>query len=236
MELPIDKPLRRRIPLKEDFSFLETVTKKIQEISPFELVDDWGYEWQGTEHFLRLFYNFETKTQATVCLSRDEMFTHAYVKVMTRAQDGKVYTTWNYPFSASLKLSPEQLLHWDRTSSSFEGIIQSHHEFLERHLNSLDEITHQAPEEFLELLQRDQRRLVDHNLSLGVLKESGKGMCRYTWRSLVFSLDSVSERHGPSSLTHIDLKIRDLALQRIPTFRSRFGVPQIELLQLGKST
>jgi hypothetical protein len=194
MELPIDKPLRRRIPLKEDFSFLETVTKKIQEISPFELVDDWGYEWQGTEHFLRLFYNFETKTQATVCLSRDEMFTHAYVKVMTRAQDGKVYTTWNYPFSASLKLSPEQLL------------------------------------------QRDQRRLVDHNLSLGVLKESGKGMCRYTWRSLVFSLDSVSERHGPSSLTHIDLKIRDLALQRIPTFRSRFGVPQIELLQLGKST
>ena len=164
MDLPIERPLRRRIPSE----------------------DDWGYEWNGAEDFFRLFYDSETRTQAVVCLTEGEVMTHAYAKLISRAPDNQIYTTWNYPFAASLKQSPYDRLHWDRTSDSFDGILSSHQDFLERMNLSSDEIEDQGTSTFIETLSAYQRRIVDHNLSQGVLKPSGEGVCRYTWRGLIF--------------------------------------------------
>lgn len=186
MDLPMDRPLRRRVLPNADFPFLGNATDEIEELSEFERVDDWGYEWQGTQHFFRLFYDPATKIQAAVCMTRDEALHHAYVKLVSRSKDGRVFTTWNHPFPPSLKLNPEQRLHWDRTSESFDDILASHLDFLAREGVSEEAITGQKPEEMLDGLRKDQRRLVDHNLALGVLRASGEGVCRYTWRGLIF--------------------------------------------------
>ncbi len=186
MDLPIEKPLRRRIPPEDTYPFLAASASEIENVGAFEHIDDWGYEWNGAEHFFRLFYDTETRTQAIVCLTADEFMTHAYVKLVSRASNDQAYTTWNYPFAASLKQSPENRLHWDRTSASFYGILDSHLEFLDRMHISSEEIKDQDTNNFMEMLRADQRRLVDHNLSQGVLKPSGEGVCRYTWRGLIF--------------------------------------------------
>lgn len=185
MDFPIERPLRRRVLPKEDFPFLDAAYESIEDVGKFEHIDDWGYEWQGSEHFFRLFYDLETKTQAIVCLTTDHTMAHAYVKLVSRGSDDQVYTTWNYPFSASLLQSPEHRLHWDRSSATFEGILESHLEFLKRSVPS-NQLAAQDPSSFLEMLRKDQRRLVDHNLSRGLLKSSGEGSCRYTWRGLIF--------------------------------------------------
>ena len=71
----------------------------------FKDTGDWGYEWNGAEHFLRLYYDTETRTHTVVCLTEDEAITHTYVKLVSRAS--------NFPFAASLKQSPDHRLHWD---------------------------------------------------------------------------------------------------------------------------
>ncbi len=188
MDLPIERSLRRRIPPKEDFPFLELATHEIEELEDgdYQLIDDWGYEWQGSAHFFRVFHDADHKTQAVICLTREQHMHHAYVKLVSRTEDGHVYTTWNYPFSASLKLSPLHIVNWDRSAHSFESLYYSHQELLELHGLGPDTLTTQGPDDFASLLQEDQKQMVSHNLSLGLLKASGKGMCRYTWRGLVF--------------------------------------------------
>lgn len=186
LELPLDKPFRRRIPPREDFPNLPDATEEIEAAGPFELVDDWGYEWMGTEHFFRLFYDASTRTQAAICMTRDEHLVQSYVKLVTRTQQGEVFTTWNYPFCAGLKLSPNQRLHWDRASDTFLGIFEEHQHFLQEAGVPSSEITEQEPEALLNGFKQDQRQQMDHNVALGVLRTSGDGMCRYTWRGLVF--------------------------------------------------
>ncbi len=186
MDLPVDKPLRRRIPPNEDFPFLGDTTDEIEASGGFELIDDCGYEWQNTEHFFRFFYDPSRRVQAGVCMIQDDSFLHAYVKLVSRSSAGTVYTTWNYPFSASLKLSPEHRLHWDRNSETFEALLESHLHFIEKKRKPGETIDPQDATAFQESLRKDQRRLVDHNLALGFLKASGEGCCRYTWRGLLF--------------------------------------------------
>ncbi len=186
LELPIDKPWRRRVPPQDDFPHLDSATSEIEELNEFQIVDDWGYEWRGTEHFFRLFYDPSSRTQAAVCMTRDDKVAQTYVKLVSRSQGGQVYTTWNYPFCASLKPSPDHRLHWDRSSESFAEIFANHAKFLRKEGIGEEAIAEQKPDEFLHRLKDDQRRLVDLNMALGVLKASGEGLCRYSWRGLIF--------------------------------------------------
>ncbi len=186
MDLPLDRPIRRRVPPRDDFPFLDSMSEEITQVESFEIVDDWGCEWQDSEHFYRVFYDHDSKTQVVLCMVKDGGVNHAFIKLVTRTDDGKSFTTWNYPFSSSLKPSPDQRLHWDRASETFEEIKESHMQFLDRNLVSLDWVAEQQPEEFIETLRKEQRTLMDHNIEQGLLTRSGKGTCRYSWRGLVF--------------------------------------------------
>ncbi|MDB4491807.1 hypothetical protein N9260_02190, partial [bacterium] len=42
MDLPIEKPLRRRIPPEDAYPFLAASASEIEKVGAFEHIDDWG--------------------------------------------------------------------------------------------------------------------------------------------------------------------------------------------------
>ncbi len=74
-DLPIKRLLRRRILPENEDPFLAASAAEIQEVGTFKDTSDWGYEWNGAEHFFRLYYVTETRTQTVVCLTEDELRT-----------------------------------------------------------------------------------------------------------------------------------------------------------------
>lgn len=186
MRMPLDRPFRRRTPPREDFPFLDQATQEIEDVSEFRHVDDWGFQWEESQHFYRFFYDESTKTEAAICMVDDGVVRHAFIKLVSRSTTGRVYVTWNYPFSSPLKVDPSVRLNWDRGSESFEGLVASHLYFLSKYDLQEDDLIALEPDEMLEQMKEDQRRQVDHNLETGVLLPSGEGTCRYSWRGLLY--------------------------------------------------
>ena len=85
-----------------------------------------------TAQFFRLFYKEEDRAQATICLNEQNDLSFYYLRISSRAQDGKIWTTWNYPLSYGLKLSPQFRINRQRPDQSFWQLYQSHKSFLQQ--------------------------------------------------------------------------------------------------------
>ena len=136
--LPVDRVIRPRTPPShERFPNLEDLTEEV-EAEAFQVVDDVGCDWDTQRQFLRLFHRASDQTQAAVCLVDQDDIAFYYITLVTRARDGQVFTTWNYPFSYSLKFGPENHVLRVRAEASFSSICQAHQNFLVRNSVRLD--------------------------------------------------------------------------------------------------
>ena len=186
VRLPVDRIVRPRTPPShERFPNLDDLTEEV-EAEAFEVVDDVGCDWDAQRQFLRLFHRASDQTQAAVCLVDQDDIAFYYVSLVTRARDGQVFTTWNYPFSYSLKFGPENHVLRVRAEASFSSICQAHQNFLARNSVSPDEVPSLEPSQMQNLLQNDLRSQISHNVAAGLLALETDGKVRYTWRGLFY--------------------------------------------------
>ena len=186
MTLPLEKNLRPKSPPnREIFPELPELSDEI-EGEGFEQVDDCGWDWDDYQQFFRLFYKLDERSQAAICLVEQNGVGFYYLSLSSRAKDGQIWTTWNYPFSYSLKLVPESRINRLSADLSFLDLYFSHREFLSLHGIECDNLEPLAPEQIHLEIQQDLRAQIAHNITVGVLTQSPSGEVRYSWRGLFF--------------------------------------------------
>lgn len=186
LRMPLEKRLRSTFaPSSDRFPQLRELTREIEEAG-FEKLEDTSFQWDGANQFMRLFYHPAEKLQASVCLLEQDEIAIAWVSLNARTPDGRTWTTWNYPFSHTMKLAPEVTLNTTPDVGSFDELQERHRSFLLRRGLSPAHLAAQDPERFPELIMKETRRQVDHNLDQGLIRLSGEGTFRYSWRGYLF--------------------------------------------------
>jgi len=186
LRLPKQKQLRPKSPPSQDvFPTLNDITKEIENAG-FVHVSDAGWDWEDYRQFFRLFYKPDDRAQATICLNEQHDLSFYYLRISSRAKDGLIWTTWNYPLSYGLKLTPHFRINRQRPDQSFWQLYQSHREFLRD--NTIDPATvDPMDEEKIQAeIEKDLRDQIAHNIDEGVLKETGDGEVKYSWRGMLY--------------------------------------------------
>src|SRR6266404_4373660 len=186
LRLPKEKRLRPKSPPSTSlFPALDEISREIEN-EGFAHVNDAGWDWEDYRQFFRLFYKTDDRAQATICLNEQYDLSFYYLRISSRAKDGIVWTTWNYPLSYGLKLTPQFRINRQRPDQTFWQLYQSHREFLRRNrvdvgtIDPLDEDRIQAE------IEKDLRDQIAHNIDKGVLRETPDGEVKYSWRGMIY--------------------------------------------------
>ena len=186
LTLPLEKNLRHKTPPNsETFPALNEITEEI-EGEQFEHTNDAGWDWEDYAQFFRIFYKTSERTQTAICLIDQRDVAFFYLSISSRAKDGTIWTTWNYPFSYSLKLVPQWRVNRLRGDQSFLQIYESHRQFLHQNRVRLNDLEELDAEQIQNEIQKDLRAQITHNISAGVLKQNAAGEIRYSWRGMIF--------------------------------------------------
>jgi hypothetical protein len=184
--LPSEKNVRHKSPPHRDFfPALDDLTSEI-EAEGFEHVEDLGRDWEDMQQFYRVMYNPKERVQAVVCLMEQERFAFYYVRLTSHGKDGRVWLTWNYPFSLNLQLAKGWHLNRQRGDQSFVQLLQSHQDYLLDNSVEISELQEDEPEKVIDTIQHEQDTQIAHNVTTGILKRAADGQVRYTWRGLLF--------------------------------------------------
>ena len=184
--LPMVKNLHHQYPPSRDlFPDLLALTEEMEE-EGFEQIDDAGWDWEDHRQFFRLFYKSDERLQASICLVNQANVAFYYLSFSSRGKDGTSWTTWNYPFSYSMKFAPQFRTNRLRGDHSVLEMAESHREFLAKSGVLAEGLTLSNPEELQVSMQRDMEHQIAHNIAMGVLLPVESGTVRYSWRGLLF--------------------------------------------------
>ncbi|MEO8793619.1 MAG: hypothetical protein ABI464_14940 [Chthoniobacteraceae bacterium] len=184
--MPADGALRHKTPPhREMFPALDDLTGEI-EGEGFEHAEDLGRDWDDIRQFFRVFHKSDERVQAVICLVEQENFAFYYLRLVSRAADGTIWTTWNYPFALNLKLAPEWRTNRDDGGKTFTQLLGSHRDFLAKNNVLTEALTTTDPAKLAGQLHEEQNAQIAHNLTAGILARGKDGAIRYTWRGLVF--------------------------------------------------
>jgi hypothetical protein len=186
LRLPKEKQLRRKSPPSADiFPSLNDITREIEN-EGFAHVNDAGWDWEDYRQFFRLFYKDDDRAQATICLNEQHDLSFYYLRISSRARGGIIWTTWNYPLSYGLKLTPQFRINRQRADQSFWQLYQSHRAFLRKNGVQVDAIEALDEEKIEYEMERDLREQIAHNIHKGVLKQTPEGDVKYSWRGMIY--------------------------------------------------
>jgi hypothetical protein len=184
LRLPLDRQLEKCPPPPSsrfpDFSALSDEMETIG----FEYVDDVDWKHDDSRHFYRLFYNPEKRASASICLLEQDKFCFFYVTFTSRAADGRVFMTWNYPFSYGMHLLPQTVMNTVDEELSLEELALSHIDFLSKQ-SDLELLILQAPSLRADI-ERELRTQLEHNIARGILVRDKNEMIRYSVRGMFF--------------------------------------------------
>jgi hypothetical protein len=184
LRLPLHRPLEKCTPPPSSrFPDFSTLSDEMEDLG-FEYEDDVDWSHDETRHFYRLFYNSEKRVSASICLLEQDRFSFFYVTFTSRAADGRVFMTWNYPFSYGMHLLPQTILNKVDEELSVEELALSHIDFLS-HQSQLELIALEAGSLRTEI-ERDLRTQLEHNLARGILVRDKNEMIRYSVRGMFF--------------------------------------------------
>lgn len=186
LRLPKEKQLRpKSAPSSEIFPTLNEITREIEN-EGFAHVNDAGWDWQDYRQFFRLFYKEEDRAQATICLNEQHDLSFYYLRISSRSSSGTIWTTWNYPLSYGLMLTPSYRINRQRPDQSFWELYQSHKEFLRTNNVEVGTIDQLDEDRIQTEIEKDLRDQITHNIERGILKPSSDGEVRYTFRGMVY--------------------------------------------------
>jgi hypothetical protein len=186
MRFPLQHHVKHRFPPPRDvFPDLGEITSEVEEAG-FEKTDDAGWKWEDTDHFIRLFYHPETRQQAAINVAQQSEFVFSHASLTTRTADGKTYVTTNYPFSFTMKPSPQQIVNRCDNAEIFQDMVDSHTGFLKRSGVTAESVLVQDPESLPTTMEEDLSAQIDHNLDAGVIIRADESHFRYSWRGCFF--------------------------------------------------
>src|SRR6202008_1037439 len=186
LRLPKEKRLRTKNPPSHSLCpALDEISREIENEGFFH-VNDAGWDWEDYRQFFRLFYKTDDRAQATICLNEQHDLSFYYLRISSRARSGIIWTTWNYPLSYGLKLTPQFRINRQRPDQSFWQLYQSHRAFLRKHNVQLDAIEPLDEERIEQEMERKLREQIAHNILKGVLKPTPEGDVKYSWRGMIF--------------------------------------------------
>ena len=186
LRLPKEKTLRPKTPpSSEVFPTLNEITREIEN-EGFAHVNDAGWDWEDYKQFFRLFYKEEDRAQATICLNEQNDLSFYYLRISSRAKDGTIWTTWNYPLSYGLKLTPQFRINRQRPDQSFWQLYQSHKEYLRLNQVEISVIDSMDEDRIRAEIENDLREQIAHNIAKGVLKPANESEVKYSWRGMVY--------------------------------------------------
>jgi len=184
LRLPLDRRLESCAPPpRAAFPAFPELSEEM-ESGGFEHVEDASWHHGDTRQFYRLFRSADRTTAGAICLVEQSEFAFYYIALRSRAVDGRLLITWNYPFSYGLHQMPGTILNRATGEKSILEMIRLHRGFLEREamagLCPMEESSLRAE------IQADLRGQLDHNLSCGILKKAGESTICYTVRGMFF--------------------------------------------------
>lgn len=186
LRLPKEKTLRPKSPPSSDvFPTLNEITREIENAG-FLHVNDAGWDWEDYRQFFRLFYKEEDRAQATICLNEQNDLSFYYLRISSRARDGIIWTTWNYPLSYGLKLTPQFRINRQRPDQSFWQLYQSHKDYLRLNQVETSVIDAMDEERIQTEIENDLREQIAHNIKQGVLTPTNDGEVKYSWRGMLY--------------------------------------------------
>jgi len=186
LRLPKEKALRPKSPRSSEvFPTLNDITREIEN-EGFAHVNDAGWDWEDYRQFFRLFYKDEDRAQATICLNEQNDLSFYYLRISSRARDGIIWTTWNYPLSYGLKLTPQFRINRQRPDQSFWQLYQSHKEYLRTNEVETSVIDAMDEDRIQSEIENDLREQIAHNIKQGVLKPASDSEVKYSWRGMVY--------------------------------------------------
>ncbi len=188
LRFPLRSTMASRFPPSRDiFPDLGELTAEVEELG-FEEAENTGWKWEETDHFMRLFYHAEQRTQAAVSLAQDSNFAVSFVSVTSRSQDGRIWTTSNYPFSFTMHFSPEQQVNRYVEAESFDDMLEHHRRFLFDHGVQTQDLVELDVEQLSNYLGDDLTHQIEHNVQVGVLEPAGESgeTLRYSWRGCFY--------------------------------------------------
>ncbi len=186
LRFPIKSEVKHRFPpSREVFPELSDLSSEADDAG-FTEVGDTGWQWSQTDHFMRLFYHAEKRTQAAIALAQQGDFGFSYVSLTSRSSNGVTFTTTNYPFASTMKHSPKQRLNRFTQAGSFADLLERHEIFLMREGIILEDLALQDTEFLHAYIERDMSVQIDHNITTGVIEPTGNGEFRYSWRGCIF--------------------------------------------------
>ncbi len=186
LRFPIRNEIKSRFPpSREVFPELGDLTDEVLKAG-YEEIEDAGWSWHETEHFVRLFYHQEKRTQATISLALQNEAGFSYLSLTSRLNDGRSYTTSNFPFPPTMRFAPEQRVNRHLEAESMEDLDAAHERFLQREQVTAEKLIVPDTEHLADQLGRDMSTQIDHNLESGLIEPLGDGEFRYSWRGCIF--------------------------------------------------
>ncbi len=186
LRFPIKSEVKHRFPpSREVFPNLDVLSRETV-TAGFEEIGDAGWKWSETDHFMRLFYHTQLKTQASIALAQQGEFAFSYVTLTSRTNQGVTLTTTNYPFSPTMQFSPGHRVNRHSGAESMEDLVISHQQFMEKQAVKPEDLTVVDTEQLTAYIERDMSAQIDHNINIGVIEPTGDGEFRYSWRGCFF--------------------------------------------------
>lgn len=186
LKLPVEKSLRPKTPPSaEVFPALDTITESIEERG-FTHLEDAGWEWEDYSQFFRIFYHSAERMQCAICVIDQGSSAFYYISISSRGKNGTIWTTWNYPFSYSLKLVPAWRVNRVSSALDLVDMLDSHRLYLRKNRVIPADLEDLTAERIQEEIQKDLRSQIAHNIAAGVLTPHDDGCVRYSWRGMFF--------------------------------------------------
>ncbi|MEP7071109.1 MAG: hypothetical protein ABI839_01850 [Verrucomicrobiota bacterium] len=186
LRLPKEKRLRQKAPPSASlFPALEDISREIEN-EGFHHIEDAGWDWEDYRQFFRLYSKLEDRAQATICLNEQHDLSFYYLRISSRAKNGLIWTTWNYPLSYGLKVTPQFRINRQRADQNFFELYQSHRKFLRDHRVETAALCSLDDERIQHDIENDLRDQIAHNVSAGVLKPAEGEEVKYSWRGMIY--------------------------------------------------
>lgn len=186
LRLPVHRPLQKSPPPPSSrFPGFGDLSDELEAIG-FEHSDDVDWSHDGMRQFYRLLYNAELRTAAAICLVEQGAFSFFYVAFTSRAADGRVFMTWNYPFSYGMHLLPNMVANRVDEDLAVDELAGEHQAFLEKSRLAATDLSIREIHGLREDFETDLRCQIEHNIARGILARDGEEMIRYSVRGWFF--------------------------------------------------
>lgn len=189
LRFPLRNAMKHRFaPNAEIFPELGYLSDEMEQAG-FEAVGDTGFEWARSEQFMRLFVHQELRTQAAIVQVRQEMLDLAfsYISLTSRCQDGRIFTTANFPLAPVLRFAPRHEVNRYLHADSLEELTQAHETFLAKNGVTVNELALLDEEQLVSAIEQEMVEQIEHNIRTGLLEPANEeGKIRYSWRGCFY--------------------------------------------------